>query len=99
MSLFQLGMSSLEVREEKMEFAELELRSVSLLYDTMTKACKSKCIPGHYGEEDLNKGETVCVDRCVAKFFKTNLMVGEFIQNSGIQPSTYDASQLRSAPS
>lgn len=95
MSLFQLGTSGLEVREERMEYAELELQSISLLFETMSRTCKSKCIPPRYGEEELNKGETVCVDRCVAKFFKTNLMVGEYIQNAGIQPSSFNPTQLK----
>lgn len=95
MSLFQLGMNSLEVREENMEFAELELLSVSQLFDSMANACKTKCIPARYGEEDLNKGETVCVDRCVAKFFKTNIMVGAQIQSLGVQPTQFDPNSLR----
>lgn len=36
-----------------------------------------KCIPGEYREGDLNKGESVCLDRCVAKFFEVNVKVSE----------------------
>lgn len=42
----------------------------------MLRTCQSKCIPDEYGEAELNKGETVCVDRCVKKFFKANLAMG-----------------------
>lgn len=31
----------------------------------------------------MNKGESVCVDRCVAKFFEVNRKVGEKLQNMG----------------
>lgn len=41
-----------------------------------------------YGEEDLSKGEMVCVDRCVSKFFKTNLRVGSYMRESGNGPDS-----------
>jgi import inner membrane translocase subunit TIM10 len=40
-----------------------------------------KCIPAEYREGDLNKGESVCLDRCVAKFFEVNIKVSEKMQN------------------
>jgi import inner membrane translocase subunit TIM10 len=39
-----------------------------------------KCIPGDYREGELNKGESVCLDRCVAKFFEVNMKVTEKMQ-------------------
>jgi hypothetical protein len=43
----------------------------------MTKSCHEKCIGPKYYEEELNKGESVCVDRCVAKYLEVNVKVGE----------------------
>lgn len=40
-----------------------------------------KCVPADYREGDLNKGESVCLDRCVAKFFEVNMKVSEKMQN------------------
>jgi mitochondrial import inner membrane translocase subunit TIM10 len=31
----------------------------------------------------LNKGESVCIDRCVAKYFEVNKKVGEKLQAVG----------------
>ena len=31
----------------------------------------------------MNKGESVCIDRCVAKFFEVNKKVGEKMQAVG----------------
>ena len=31
----------------------------------------------------MNKGESVCIDRCVAKFFEVNKKVGEKLQALG----------------
>jgi mitochondrial import inner membrane translocase subunit TIM10 len=39
-----------------------------------------KCIPADYREGDLNKGESVCLDRCVSKFFEVNMKVSEKMQ-------------------
>lgn len=46
-------------------------------------SCHSKCISPRYAEGDLNKGESVCIDRCVAKFFEVNKKVGEKMQSAG----------------
>lgn len=40
-----------------------------------------KCVPADYREGDLNKGESVCLDRCVAKFFEVNMKVSEKMQS------------------
>jgi import inner membrane translocase subunit TIM10 len=36
-----------------------------------------------YAEGDLLKGEAVCIDRCSAKFFEVNKVVGEKMQAMG----------------
>ena len=46
----------------------------------LTQSCSQKCIPADYREADLNKGESVCLDRCVAKFFEVNMKVSEKMQ-------------------
>lgn len=39
------------------------------------RSCHSKCVSPRYAEPDLNKGESVCIDRCVSKFFEVNKKV------------------------
>lgn len=46
----------------------------------LTKSCLQKCVPADYREAELNKGESVCLDRCVAKFFEVNIKVSEKMQ-------------------
>jgi import inner membrane translocase subunit TIM10 len=46
----------------------------------LVKSCTSKCIDTSYREADLNKGESVCLDRCVSKFFEVNVKVSEKMQ-------------------
>lgn len=54
----------------------------------MLKTCRTKCIMPRYGEEELSKGEMVCIDRCVSKYFKSNLMLGEYMRASGNGPDS-----------
>lgn len=55
-----------------------ELISVSIR--SLLKSCTAKCIDTSYREADLNKGESVCLDRCVSKFFEVNVKVSEKMQ-------------------
>ena len=48
-----------------------------------SRSCHTKCVSPRYAEGDLNKGESVCIDRCVAKFFEVNKKVGEKLQAMG----------------
>jgi import inner membrane translocase subunit TIM10 len=47
---------------------------------SLLKSCSAKCIDASYREADLNKGESVCLDRCVSKFFEVNVKVSEKMQ-------------------
>ena len=47
------------------------------------RSCHAKCISTRYAEADLNKGESVCIDRCVAKFNEVQKKVGEKLQSRG----------------
>ncbi len=47
------------------------------LNQRMTNACHKKCVPPRYNEADLTKGESVCLDRCVAKYFDIHDKVGK----------------------
>ena len=43
----------------------------------MSGACQKKCIAARYKDSDLTKGETVCLDRCVAKYLEIHDRVGK----------------------
>ncbi|EEQ86290.1 protein transporter tim10 [Blastomyces dermatitidis] len=66
--------------EEKISRAEMEVEMVTDMMTRLSSACMKKCIPPDYREGDLNKGESVCLDRCVAKFFEVNMKVSEKMQ-------------------
>jgi len=39
-----------------------------------------KCLAIDYRESEVNKGESVCLDRCASKFFDVNIKVSEKMQ-------------------
>lgn len=52
----------------------------STYLNRLSRACARKCIPTEYREAELNKGESVCLDRCAAKFFEVHMKVSEIVQ-------------------
>jgi import inner membrane translocase subunit TIM10 len=48
--------------------------------NSLNKSCAKKCIPTDYHEGELNKGESVCLDRCAAKFFDVHFKVSDILQ-------------------
>jgi len=65
---------------EKIAAAETEIEMVSDMFNRLVQSCTRKCLPADYREADLNKGEGVCLDRCVSKFFEVNVKVSEKMQ-------------------
>jgi import inner membrane translocase subunit TIM10 len=51
----------------------------------MTNACQLKCIPSNYREGELTKGESVCLDRCVAKYLDVHERLGKRLTNMSQQ--------------
>ena len=43
----------------------------------MSAACQKKCVPAKYKDSELQKGEGVCLDRCVAKYIEIHDKIGK----------------------
>jgi len=70
-------MAQLQLDESKMKMVqELEIEMMTDMYARLTAACHKKCIPPKYREPDLQKGEAVCIDRCVAKYLEVHERIG-----------------------
>ncbi|RDA90257.1 hypothetical protein CP533_4607 [Ophiocordyceps camponoti-saundersi (nom. inval.)] len=76
MSLLGFGRQD-KTSDQKLLAIESEMR---LMADTYNRSCQAKCIPTDYREGELNKGESVCLDRCTAKFLDTSIKVSEIMQ-------------------
>ncbi len=46
----------------------------------MLNSCHKKCISPKYNDGELNKGEAVCIDRCIAKYTQVSINVGQQMQ-------------------
>lgn len=46
-------------------------------------SCFKKCIPPKYIEGELNKGESVCIDRCFSKYIDVTTKIGEALTKKG----------------
>ncbi|KAJ5106365.1 mitochondrial import inner membrane translocase subunit tim10 [Penicillium angulare] len=71
--------------EMKIAQAETEVDMISDMFSRLSESCTKKCVPVDYREGDLNKGESVCLDRCVSKFFDVNIKVSEKMQGEAAQ--------------
>ncbi|ORZ41432.1 Tim10/DDP family zinc finger protein, partial [Catenaria anguillulae PL171] len=60
--------------------AEQEIEAMSDLFNRLGRICHEKCIVGEYHEPTLTKGESVCTDRCVSKFFDVSYKVGKLLE-------------------
>lgn len=66
------------VNPAKLQAAEAELDMVTDMFNRLVDSCHKKCVDtGKYTEGELNKQESLCLDRCVAKYFDVNTKVGE----------------------
>jgi import inner membrane translocase subunit TIM10 len=46
----------------------------------MIQSCYKKCIPAKYTDGELTKGESVCLDRCAAKYIEVSEKIGQQMQ-------------------
>ncbi|KAJ7597672.1 Tim10/DDP family zinc finger-domain-containing protein [Mycena floridula] len=77
------GPSNGPINSDKIDMAITELETLTDFFHRMTTSCHNKCISQRYTDGELNKGETVCIDRCVAKYNEVQKKVGEKIQSRG----------------
>lgn len=69
--------------EQKITAAETELDLVTDMFNKLVDNCHKKCISNNYTDGALSTNESTCLDRCVAKYFETNVKVGENMQKMG----------------
>ncbi|XP_001608089.1 mitochondrial import inner membrane translocase subunit Tim10 [Nasonia vitripennis] len=72
--------------EEKLKLVQdLEIEMMSDMYNRMTAACHRKCILPKYLEPELGKGESVCIDRCIAKYLDVHERIGKKLTQISMQ--------------
>lgn len=81
--MFGLGGQPQLNSQQKLQAAEAELDLVTDMFNKLVDNCHKKCIEQSYNDGQLNMNESTCIDRCVAKYFETNVKVGENMQQLG----------------
>lgn len=73
-----MAVPTMNIDQQKLQLvAELEIEMMTDMYERMTRSCQQKCITKKYKDSELSKGESVCVDRCVAKFLDIHENIGK----------------------
>lgn len=87
-----------QLDEEKLKLVqELEIEMMSDMYNRMTSACHRKCIAPRYTEPELGKGESICLDRCIAKYLDVHERIGKRLTQVSMQEAAKAAEQPKTS--
>lgn len=62
---------------------EQQIEMMDMVFMRSMKQCSRKCIPSSYHDGELNKGEAVCAQRCLSKYFEVLELVSGKLQEMG----------------
>lgn len=86
----QQGLAGLD--EDKLKVVQdLEIEMMTDMYSRLSSSCHKKCIPAKYHEADLTKGESVCIDRCVAKYLEVHERIGSKLTELSMKDQDFQA--------
>lgn len=64
---------------------EQQIEMMDIVFRQSVSKCSKKCIPQTYRDGELNKGESVCIKRCVSKYIDSHQIVGTQLAEMGSQ--------------
>ena len=79
-------------------FSLMSVVNLFFHFSRMTTACQQKCIPPTYRDGELSKGESVCLDRCVAKYLEVHESLGKKLTEKSMQDEAM-MKQMQQQPS
>jgi len=77
------GSSQQTINQQNVAMVEQEYEAVTEAFYRIVDSCFKKCIPPKYIESELNKGESVCIDRCFSKYIDVTTKIGEALAKKG----------------
>lgn len=86
--MFGIGKNNQTINPQNIAMAEQEVEMMSDIFNRLVMTCHKKCISPKYYEADLTKGESVCIDRCVSKYFEANQSLSQHMQKRGQENPT-----------
>lgn len=82
---YKVGRMATLDQEQLKLVQDLEIEMMSDMYNRMTSACHRKCIAPKYTEAELGKGESICLDRCIAKYLDVHERIGKKLTQLSMQ--------------
>lgn len=64
---------------------EQQIEMMDIVFRQTVSKCSKKCIATNYRDGELNKGESVCIKRCVSKYIDSHQIVGTQLAEMGSQ--------------
>lgn len=83
MSFLGFGSQPQISSEQKIAAAEAELDMITTMFNQLLDSCYRKCFDKNITDENLSQNESLCIDRCVTKYFEANVKVSESMQSVG----------------
>lgn len=75
-----MATSTVQIPQNLSTLQQVELDMMADMYGRMTESCRKKCVKPEHKSGELNKGESVCLDRCIVKYFQMHENVGKSLR-------------------
>ncbi|EPZ36323.1 hypothetical protein ROZALSC1DRAFT_27360 [Rozella allomycis CSF55] len=85
-----------EAQKKAINEVHQQITAAQAVFDRVFKECHLKCVNSkHPAEEELTKGESVCTDRCVSKYFEAVNKISLVVQNFAEEQQKIMAEQMQ----
>jgi import inner membrane translocase subunit TIM10 len=75
-----MATTAMQLPQNLSTLQQVELDMMADMYGRMTESCRKKCVKPEHKAGELNKGESVCLDRCIVKYFQMHENVGKSLR-------------------
>lgn len=87
------------LNEEQLKLVrDIEIEMMTDMFHRMTSACHKKCIPPKYINPELSKGESICLDRCIAKYLDVQERIGKKLHQISVQEESFSKGKIVEQP-
>lgn len=71
---------------DAVEAFKQQIEMMDVMYMSLIDQCKTKCFGKEiYTDGELNKGQSVCIDRCVSKYFSMFERINQQLMEKGME--------------
>ena len=78
-------MATRNAQPDTIEAFKQQIEMMDVMYMSLIRQCREKCVTKDpYADGELNKGQSVCLDRCVSKYFSVFERVNQQLMEKGM---------------